>query len=300
MQECERKTEAGYLYVLTHPSDPRLYKIGMTTRHPEMRLAEHNSRYEEFAGILVKKTGQNWELKTFLPVPDTNWAEAVFWATTGLADIPYRGGIEVEQMDAKLVEAGLEAVKKAGVRPPPRPLDDHVYAYRAWINKRLAGRGISLLGHVRSKYGKSDFRCHQGHEWRTTPNEVAEGMGCPQCGAGERTPEAIKQAINVGTLCILVHPDRPGQIKIGLTYGASDQSSEVWGEWQVHRYRSVEEPELALTLFWEALGHSPQDLGEPIGVDLGVAEEAIRSLHYRLVSAIALAEKAKEVVAPTG
>jgi hypothetical protein len=34
--------ESGYLYVLVHPSDPDLYKVGQTTRHPQERLVEHN------------------------------------------------------------------------------------------------------------------------------------------------------------------------------------------------------------------------------------------------------------------
>ncbi|MBN2433827.1 MAG: GIY-YIG nuclease family protein [Spirochaetes bacterium] len=43
--------KAGYLYVLSHPSDPELYKVGQTTRHPEERLAEHNSSVIASAGL---------------------------------------------------------------------------------------------------------------------------------------------------------------------------------------------------------------------------------------------------------
>ena len=57
--------KSGYLYVLVHPSDPDLYKVGQTTRHPEERLIEHNSDYAEHAGRIVKETGQKWELKTY-------------------------------------------------------------------------------------------------------------------------------------------------------------------------------------------------------------------------------------------
>lgn len=84
--------KSGYLYVLVHPSDPDLYKVGQTTRHPEERLAEHNSRYDEYAGKIVKETGQKWKLKTYIAVPDPYWAEAVFWGATPFADIPFRGG----------------------------------------------------------------------------------------------------------------------------------------------------------------------------------------------------------------
>lgn len=42
--------KSGYLYVLVHPSDPDLYKIGVTILHPEKRLAQHNYHYEKHAG----------------------------------------------------------------------------------------------------------------------------------------------------------------------------------------------------------------------------------------------------------
>lgn len=99
-------------------------------------------------------------------------------------------------MEWEWVEAGLEAAKKAGIRPGPGPLPDHVYAYTASIRKRIEGRGITLLGYVRSIIsGKASFRCSNGHEWRTTPVHVGEGKGCPECGIGERDPEEILAAV---------------------------------------------------------------------------------------------------------
>jgi T5orf172 domain-containing protein len=83
--------KSGYLYVLVHPSDPDLYKIGVTILHPEERLAQHNRHYEEHAGQIVKETGQKWDLKTYITVSDPYWAEGAFWAATPFADIPYRG-----------------------------------------------------------------------------------------------------------------------------------------------------------------------------------------------------------------
>src|SRR5258706_8101662 len=134
--------KSGYLYVLVHPSDPDLYKVGQTTRLHQERLVEHNSNYSKHAGRIVKETGQKWELKTYIAVPDPNWAETVFWGATGLADIPFREGIEVARMEWKLVQAGLKAAKKAGVRPPPKPLPGYVYPYRALSKKQLEGRGF--------------------------------------------------------------------------------------------------------------------------------------------------------------
>ena len=90
--------KSGYIYVLTHPSDSNLYKIGVTTRNPEVRLAQHNSDPTQLTGRIVKETGHKWELKEFHEVEDPYWAESVFWAATPFADIPFRGGVEVEPM----------------------------------------------------------------------------------------------------------------------------------------------------------------------------------------------------------
>lgn len=288
--------KSAYLYVLVHPSDPDLYKIGQTTRHPKQRLAEHNSDYQKYAGLIVKETGQKWKLKKYIAVPDPIWAETVFWGATPLGVIPFRRGIEVQKMHWEWVLAGLDAAKKAGVRPPPKPLPDHVYANTSWLKKRLEGRGITLLEHVRSKYGKSNFQCNNGHVWRTVPSNVAEGAGCPQCGIGKRSPEEIRQAIKPGILCLLIHPDKPGVIKIDLTYSTPEQciAEDFWDDWKVHRYRNIEETVLAKSLIWELLGYPQPHDREPINIDLSIAEQAFRDLVPRMNSEIASAEKGKE------
>jgi hypothetical protein len=291
--------KSGYLYVLVHPSDPDLYKIGVTILQPEKRLAQHNRDHKKYAGQIVKETGQKWQLKTYIVVPDVYWAERAFWGATPLADIPFLGGIEVLKMEATWVQAGLDAAKEAGIRPAPRALPDHVpdhvYANTAWMNKRLAGRDITLVGHVRSKFGKSTFRCSNGHEWRTVPSRVAEGEGCPQCGIGERDREEISQAIRPAFLCLLTHPDKPGVIKIGLTYS----KASAWDGWEIHRFRSVEEPVLAESLIWELLGRPLPNDREPISIDLSRAEQAFRELIPRLQQEIALVEKTKDQVQQT-
>ncbi len=212
-----------------------------------------------------------------------------------MADIPYQRGVEVQKMELEWVKAGLDAAKKANVRPPPGPVPDHVYAYTSWMKKRLEGRGIQLLGHVRSKFGKSNFRCCNGHEWRSVPNNVAEGEGCPQCGIGKSSPEEIRQAAKTGTLCLLVHPSMPGTIRIKLTYKTIEQCFEEypWGDWEVHRYRYVEEPILAETLIWELLGLPQSKNREPINIDLSLAEQVFRELIPRMYREIALKEKAQ-------
>lgn len=292
--------KAGYIYVLVHPSDPDLYKIGITTGKPQTRLAHHNRDLTKHAGRIVKETGQKWELKEYHAVPDPYWAENVFWSATGLADIPYRRGIEVSKMKWDLVQIGLESAKKAGIRPP-EPLPDYVYAYTAWMKKRLYGRGISLLGYVTSRSGKANFRCSDGHEWRTRSTYVAEGEGCPECGMGFKEPEEIWKAAKVGYLYLLTHPDKPGFIKVGLSYRTQKLSYEEneWEDWEEHRYRIVEDPVLAEKIIWELLGKPLPHDREPLKIDLKVAEQAFRDLIYQLHHEIALVEKNKETFQST-
>lgn len=285
----------GYLYVLVHPSDPDLYKIGVTIHHPDRRLAQHNSQHEKYVGRIVKETGLKWRLKTYIAVADVYWAESVFWSATGLADVPYRGGIEVAKLEWKLVQAGLDAAAKAKVRPTPQE-PDWVFAYDTWMHKRLEGRGITLLGHVRSKFGKSNFRCINGHQWRTKPLDVAEGGGCPQCGTGAREPEEIRQAVGASVLYLLVHPNKPGLIRIELTSDGpeGDRERNSWGGWEMHRYRRVEEPALAEKMIWQLLDHPMPENREPVALDLRKAEQAFRGLVSLMQHELALMEKAKE------
>ena len=75
-------------------------------------------------------------------------------------------------MEWKVVQAGLKAAKKAGVRPP-EPMPDWVYAYTASMRKRLEGRGITLIGHAKSMVsGRNNFQCSNGHVWRTIPDDA--------------------------------------------------------------------------------------------------------------------------------
>jgi T5orf172 domain len=279
----------GYLYVLGHPSDPGLYKIGMTTRHPDARLVEHNTNVAAYTGRLVKETGQKWELKTSIEVADTVLAEAAFWGATPLADIPFRGGIEVERMEWKWVEAGLKAAKLAKPRLA-KPVPDWVYAYTAWMIKRLSGRGIELVGQTTSRSGKSKFRCSNGHEWKTRSTPVSEGEGCPECGMGETTFEEIWESAKLGYLNLLTHPEQPGLVKFVITYGnASDE--EILGDWEVHRHRFVEDPVLAEKLIWELLGQPKPEDSQAVQCKLEAAEQAIRDLVYRMFSEAAKTAK---------
>lgn len=173
-----------------HPSDPDLYKIGQTIKHPEKRLAEHNSNYEEYAGQIVKETGQKWELKEYIAVPDPSWAETIFWSATPLADIPFRRGIEVAQMEWKWVERALEVAKKAGVRPPPKPRLKPV-RNQEWMIQQLEGTGITMIGRYRGLVTGVEFQCANGHVFKRSPGEVANWKSCPFCGIEKNENEPI-------------------------------------------------------------------------------------------------------------
>jgi len=171
--------KSGYLYVLAHPSDPDLYKIGVTVLHPEKRLAQHNSQLDKLAGRVVKETGQKWELKTYIDVPDPYWAERVFWGATGLTEMP-GGVIEVYRLEWKYVQMGLNAAKKAGTRPPPEPRVFPV-RNREWMIGQLEGSGITMIGRYRGLVTFVEFQCEKGHVFKESPDLVATRKSCPCC-----------------------------------------------------------------------------------------------------------------------
>jgi hypothetical protein len=294
--------KAGYIYILTHPSDPSLYKVGITIRDPIQRLAEHNRDFTQAAGRIVQETGQRWEIKEYHAVADPYLAERVFWGATPYADIPYREGIEIQRMCWHEIQAGLSAAKTA--RMPPHPaLNDWVYAYTASMKKRLAGRDITLLGYVKSMAsGKASFRCSNGHEWRTCPLDVAEGAGCPECGVGKMAPEDIRRAVGFGVICLLTHAEKPGLIHIGISQGTWEvvQREWPWGDWESRRYRHTEELDLAESLVWELMGLSRPADDSPVPCDLTVADEAFRKLHYAIQEQIAFEEKRRALLTPVG
>ena len=280
----------GYIYVLTHPSNQSLYKIGVTIRDPLVRMAQHNSDLTKAAGRIVKETGQEWQLKDFHPVEDPYWAEKAFWSQIPQSAIPYRGGVEIEIMSWEEVCVGIAAAKDAGMRPESSTVPTFQAAYNVSVKKRLVGRDITLLGHVKSIVsGRNDFQCSNGHQWRTRPKLVMEGEGCPECGMGTRTPEEMMEIANAGVVCLLTHPDKPGYVRIGIQRGALNQISKhyPWGEWEIHRYRNVEELALAESLIWELLGKPLPHSRDPIQIELTRAEDAMRSLIYVLQEQIA-------------
>jgi hypothetical protein len=169
----------GYLYVLTHPSNPDLYKIGVTVLSPDKRLAQHNRQHDKYAGRIAKATGQDWELRIFVAVPDPYWAERAFWGATHFPDVPYRCGVELELMEWSLVQKGLDAARNAGVRPGP--LRTPAVRNSDWMQKQLEGTGITMLCRYAGLVRGMEFQCSNGHIFKESAGLVANRKSCPCC-----------------------------------------------------------------------------------------------------------------------
>jgi len=174
--------KSGYLYVLTHPSNPSLIKVGRTTRKPEERLAQHNRDHTRLAGQIVKDTGQEWELKEAISVPDPVFAEAVFWDTTGLHRFEHK---EVTHMEWGLVQMCLNKAKKAGIKPRPKVSATRV-RNREWMLEQLEGTGITMIGHYRGLITGIEFECDRGHAFKEMAGRVAYRLTCPICDTEEK------------------------------------------------------------------------------------------------------------------
>jgi hypothetical protein len=94
--------------------------------------------------------------------------------------MPFRRGIEVEKIPWKEVQAGLDAAKKAGVRPPQPP--PRIAKSRAWVNAQLEGTGITLT--ARRYPGPewvAEYQCAKGHVLTEYTTEVVARKSCPCC-----------------------------------------------------------------------------------------------------------------------
>ena len=51
------------------------------------------------------------------------------------------------------------------------------------VNSRIEDRGIVMLGEYVNNSTKTEFQCSEGHTWKTMPDSVLSGYGCPKCGS---------------------------------------------------------------------------------------------------------------------
>jgi hypothetical protein len=65
------------------------------------------------------------------------------------------------------------------------------------VNETIADRGFQLVGEYLNARTKTMFRCKQGHEWSSTPDNVTRGSGCPYCaGTAKLTKEIVNERIS--------------------------------------------------------------------------------------------------------
>ncbi len=179
----------GFIYVLVHPSDQHLIKVGMTTRSPQVRLREHNSLFDKAAGRVVKATGQEWVLKESFEVEDTYYAESAFFHRSPLTEIPYALSDEFIRLDGRFltwdwVNEGLELAKTVGIRAntsePPIPMPSPQKGAR-WIESKLKDSGLVPVKGFGNGITKVAFRCPYGHEFMISGNSIAKCPYCPLC-----------------------------------------------------------------------------------------------------------------------
>jgi hypothetical protein len=180
---------SGFIYVLTHPSDPNLVKVGITARDPATRLEEHNSQFEKAVGSIVMKTGEKWVLKTYFKVEDMFNAESAFFQRSPLADIPFRNGTEMFLLDGKFltwewVEEGIRIALEAGIRRdssrPPSQTKEPKRGSK-WIASQLEGSGITAIDGYGNGIMRKTFECAEGHRFKIDGGTLARLPFCPVC-----------------------------------------------------------------------------------------------------------------------
>ena len=179
----------GFIYILTHPSDPYLIKVGMTTRSPQVRLKEHNTQFDKAAGKVVEATGQEWVLKEYFEVEDTYNAESAFFQRSPLTEIPGALGNELLKLDDKYitwewVKEGLNAAKTIGIRKdtsqPPTPKPKPKKGAQ-WIEAQLEGSGLKPIKGCGNGITKVAFECQKGHIFKISGRLLVNHPFCPAC-----------------------------------------------------------------------------------------------------------------------
>ncbi len=178
----------GYIYLLTHPSNSNLIKVGVTTRKPETRLKEHNTHFDKPAGKVVHATGKEWVIKEYYPVEDVYNAESVFWHRPPLTELTYMLDNELLTLNRNLitwdwVNEGLDIAKQVGIRidrsQPPIPktkkkgVSDFVSKLQDSDLKPLRGYGNGVV--------RMPFECPKGHIFKLASKSLARFPFCPMC-----------------------------------------------------------------------------------------------------------------------
>ena len=204
--------QSGYLYVLSHPSDKDLFKIGITRRDPKVRLKEHNTHLDKAAGKVVAKTGQHWVLIEVVKVADVYMAENVFWQRTPVADFPHFRDTELVKLfgihgfDYQWILDGLELAKNTKARtdpsipPIPKPTPKRG---AKWIEAQLDGSGIKPIKNAGNGTTKVWFACSKGHQFKMGGYKLIGGYkltrkpSCPVCNPEQFTEWELQSHIEL-------------------------------------------------------------------------------------------------------
>ena len=64
------------------------------------------------------------------------------------------------------------------------------------VLRRLASRGITIVGEYLGGKAKTRFQCKEGHAWDAQPRNVMHGTGCPHCSGTLRlTRELVNERL---------------------------------------------------------------------------------------------------------
>jgi hypothetical protein len=83
-------------------------------------------------------------------------------------------------MEWRLVQKGLDAAIKAGVRPPPRSPTKPV-RNREWMLEQLEGTGIAMIGRYGGLIRHTEFQCANGHVFKESAGVLSHRKSCPCC-----------------------------------------------------------------------------------------------------------------------
>lgn len=160
----ELTMKSGYLFLLEHPSDPLLIKVGYTTGKLKNALERINTNFAKEAGQIVQGTGHKWRMKKKIRVDDPPYAKSVFWETS--SQHVFRGNHDVTRMTLDEIELCLAEAKKAGTRPNPTPKRD-----KKWFTELIESTGLKMLGEYRGLLTRVEFE-YEGKTFKEAPARI--------------------------------------------------------------------------------------------------------------------------------
>lgn len=68
------------------------------------------------------------------------------------------------------------------------------------VNEKLAAKSIQMIGEYSSARIKTEFMCSHGHIWKSIPDNVIRGSGCPECSTSgfDNSKPSVLYVLNFG------------------------------------------------------------------------------------------------------